>query len=187
MRKRGYALAFSALFQTFCLAQSKCYFPDGSDSPEDVPCDPSAKYSACCRGVAGSYCMDTKFCREPNGKLSRGSCSDQNWLDPGCAKQCLGRFFVLLMLRLPISNTVLLRSQEASVEGFLSEPAPTRPTHSIAATMLKAVVIPEEVDSKFSPRIRKRGHHTTYSLNNLSPFSLSASRRQQGKSRVRPR
>lgn len=66
-------------------AQRNCWFPDGSTETQDVPCNANAEQSACCGPDA--FCLSNGLCMA-NGVLSRGSCTDRDWADPACAKEC---------------------------------------------------------------------------------------------------
>lgn len=71
--------------------QKRCYYPNGSEATIDYPCDPDAEDSACCAGGFGTVCLTNKLCRNPNGNVIRGSCTDKNWSSPECAHYCLGK------------------------------------------------------------------------------------------------
>jgi hypothetical protein len=71
-------------------ATAKCYYPNGAEAEDDLPCDADAENSVCCNGSAGSICLSNKLCSGPNGNILRGSCTDKDWLAPECASLCLG-------------------------------------------------------------------------------------------------
>ena len=68
-----------------------CYFPDGSVSPQDIPCHsffPAGGASACCG--AADVCLNNKLCLAQTGGelISRGSCTDQTWQSLECPQIC---------------------------------------------------------------------------------------------------
>lgn len=78
------------LLEPCSAADKKCYYPDGSSSSTDFPCDPSAKQSPCCGGGIGNACLSNRLCQGSDGNIIRGSCTDQDWTSPQCANFCLG-------------------------------------------------------------------------------------------------
>ncbi|CAP60116.1 uncharacterized protein PODANS_1_4320 [Podospora anserina S mat+] len=93
MMKRG-NLQFT-LFFLYCIdrctAVNKCYYPGGGESLDDAPCDPDAEVSVCCgRFSSGGGCLSNKLCMGIDGRMSRGSCTDKNWLSPECPNFCTG-------------------------------------------------------------------------------------------------
>ncbi|KAK4658753.1 hypothetical protein QC762_104320 [Podospora pseudocomata] len=72
-----------------CTAVNKCYYPGGGESLDDAPCDPDAEVSVCCgRFSSGGGCLSNKLCMGIDGRMSRGSCTDKNWLSPECPNFC---------------------------------------------------------------------------------------------------
>ena len=88
------ALFFIPFLLSSVLAVDKtCYFPDGTVSPEDVPCNPNDDFSPCCGHQAdgtSAFCLSNGLCMG-NFKLSRGSCTDKGWSNINCAQQCQTR------------------------------------------------------------------------------------------------
>lgn len=73
----------------------KCYYPNGNEAKDNIPCDPDAEVSACC-GVAdinGHACLTNTLCLGGNGKIIRGTCTDKSWNSPDCPQWCMGRRF----------------------------------------------------------------------------------------------
>ncbi|KAG4433142.1 hypothetical protein IFR05_011384 [Cadophora sp. M221] len=81
-------LAFTSIFIEICLAasaSSSCYYPSGILAP-DVPCDTSTTgHSACCG--KGASCLSSGLCFN-EGVISRGSCTDSDFVDGKCAEYC---------------------------------------------------------------------------------------------------
>lgn len=88
MRKPLLLFAHLAILRG-CLG--KCYYPDGTPAPGDIPCDPDAENSACCSAKSGDAfgCLANKLCRMPSGRNVRGSCTDPTWMSPECPKFCM--------------------------------------------------------------------------------------------------
>jgi hypothetical protein len=68
-----------------------CWFPDrlttgASTVPEFVPCDPSARQSACC--AVGESCVGEGLCYSDMGTIYRGGCTDKTWADKACSPFC---------------------------------------------------------------------------------------------------
>ena len=68
-----------------------CYFPDGSVSPHDSPCQSSSmgdRPSACCDPA--DTCLNNGLCLAQWGGevISRGSCTDRSWQSPACSQYC---------------------------------------------------------------------------------------------------
>ncbi|KAK4235537.1 hypothetical protein C8A03DRAFT_46341 [Achaetomium macrosporum] len=89
MRSLGRVISLLGFFHV-CLAENKCYYPNGVESDVDFPCDPNAEQSPCCGGGFGYTCLTNKLCRGPDGNLIRGSCTARDWSAPECAHYCLG-------------------------------------------------------------------------------------------------
>jgi hypothetical protein len=85
-----------SLLCTRVFAVAECYYPDGTQAVDDMPCDSEAEESACCGGGFGSVCLSNKLCQSPDEGLIRGSCTSENWSSPECAQYCLGRSLPLL-------------------------------------------------------------------------------------------
>jgi len=92
MRKPLLLLAHLAILRG-CLG--KCYYPDGTLAPGDIPCDPDAENSSCCSAKSGDAfgCLANKLCRMPSGRNVRGSCTDPTWMSPDCPKFCTSTSF----------------------------------------------------------------------------------------------
>ncbi|KAK4233536.1 hypothetical protein C8A03DRAFT_19408 [Achaetomium macrosporum] len=78
-------------------SQSQCYFPSGTESSGDVPCDPSAEVSMCC--PTREACLSSGLCANagtgPSEGISyaRGTCTDQSWRSDICPQRCrISRF-----------------------------------------------------------------------------------------------
>ncbi|KAK4181260.1 hypothetical protein QBC36DRAFT_227644 [Triangularia setosa] len=70
-------------------AINKCYYPGGGEALDDVPCDPDAEVSVCCgRSTSGGGCLSNKLCMGTDGRMSRGSCTDNTWMSPECPNFC---------------------------------------------------------------------------------------------------
>ena len=75
-----------------------CWWPNGQTNgatrknpqadPFFVPCDPSARHSACC--ALGESCTENGLCYSGSGGIYRGACTDSTWQDSACAKVCRG-------------------------------------------------------------------------------------------------
>ncbi|KAI1269832.1 hypothetical protein F5Y18DRAFT_371754 [Xylariaceae sp. FL1019] len=86
--------AFVLLF-LFRLAESICYYPDGTVAPQDTPCDDDSSESTCCG--QGYACLSNHICqatgeeRHKNGatEFVRGSCTDKNWRSGSCPAFCV--------------------------------------------------------------------------------------------------
>ena len=69
---------------------SQCYFPDGSVSPLDKPCNLKARHSSCCR--PNDICLDNGYCLGGNDAgpnvLVRTTCTDSTFNDRSCAQFC---------------------------------------------------------------------------------------------------
>ena len=67
-----------------------CYYPDGSPSPLDTPCNATAPASHCCSNHAS--CLSTGYCLGgydgSPAALTRGSCTDPNFHSGACAQHC---------------------------------------------------------------------------------------------------
>ncbi|KAH6605409.1 hypothetical protein Trco_007116, partial [Trichoderma cornu-damae] len=89
MKTPVFIYALAQLLSVPCSATlGKCYYPDGSPSLSDFPCDPNAKNSPCCGGP-GTVCLSNGLCQGSGENVIRGSCSDQSWTSPLCANYCL--------------------------------------------------------------------------------------------------
>jgi hypothetical protein len=73
-------------------ADKRCYFPDGSGTSDNYPCDPDAEDSVCCGGARGSYCMSNKLCGNGDGNTIRGACTDPDWRTGECPFFCMSEF-----------------------------------------------------------------------------------------------
>lgn len=88
----GFRLNTACFFHvggTTAMNLKKCYNADGSLS-SDIPCDPNANASACCRvhdARGASKCAFNLFCLDPSDALVPGTCTDHGWLtssNPAC-------------------------------------------------------------------------------------------------------
>jgi hypothetical protein len=68
-------------------ASAQCHSPDGTISPLDQPCYPSASESFCC--PPSSICSGNKLCILPGGQALRGSCTDPSFSSVACPNFCL--------------------------------------------------------------------------------------------------
>ena len=73
------------------MANTKCYYPDGSISTGDIPCNSAAagnSVSACCG--QSDICLDNGLCfvQESSPTVARGSCTDETWQSLQCAQYC---------------------------------------------------------------------------------------------------
>ena len=66
----------------------QCYFPDGTTTTPDIPCNQSAidagGHSPCCNEL--NMCLDNGLCFG-GGVVSRGSCTDSSWGED-CPQYC---------------------------------------------------------------------------------------------------
>ena len=72
-------------------AAQTCYFPDGSEAPDDTPCHSASAGSGaspCCKSTA--VCLDNTLCLSQIGweDISRGTCTDRTWQSPECPQYC---------------------------------------------------------------------------------------------------
>jgi hypothetical protein len=81
-------LAWTWLCANAC-AQT-CYFPNGDEAPDDIPCDPSGATTVACCGRE-SLCTQNNLCYTA-GRFGRGTCTDKSWNDGRCtgAQECNG-------------------------------------------------------------------------------------------------
>ena len=68
-----------------------CYFLDGSEATDDIPCEsPSIndRVSACCNSK--DICLENHLCLEQVGgpMISRGSCTDETWQSQNFSQYC---------------------------------------------------------------------------------------------------
>ncbi|KAK0748055.1 hypothetical protein B0T21DRAFT_379975 [Apiosordaria backusii] len=86
-----HSLSLLLCYISSCRAANKCYYPGGGESLDDVPCDPDAEVNVCCgRSTSGGGCLSNKLCMGTDGRMSRGSCTDKDWLSPECPNFCTG-------------------------------------------------------------------------------------------------
>ena len=83
-----------------------CYFPDGTPTGTDVPCDGDAEDSFCC--FTGQACLSNKICGAFHTNTTgtslvyaRGTCTDPTWNSPACPKFCLDGESTLRPVPLP--------------------------------------------------------------------------------------
>lgn len=85
------------LFHLIACAVSICYYPDGSISPQDLPCSDNSDASTCCGPgyacLSNNICMATGLVPEVQGvtisKYTRGSCTDKAWRSVNCPSFCV--------------------------------------------------------------------------------------------------
>ncbi|KAI1127919.1 hypothetical protein F5Y10DRAFT_241722 [Nemania abortiva] len=84
-----FELVFSFLFAPGVSGSDRtCYFPDGSEDTNSVPCT-SDVYTHCCGTV--DICLSNGYCLNAHQPyaLSRGSCTDSSW-GSNCSSHCHG-------------------------------------------------------------------------------------------------
>lgn len=70
-------ILFSSTFISY--ASTTCFYPNGTESPGDLPCDPSASSSACC-GTGWTYALN-RVCQDlSSDRIIRATYTDQKWL-----------------------------------------------------------------------------------------------------------
>ena len=82
-------------------ATSICYYPDGSNAPNDTPCTEETTESSCCGqgyaclGIESQYflCQATgsEINKTDSTSLVRGSCTDQSWRSGNCPSVCVNQ------------------------------------------------------------------------------------------------
>lgn len=77
--------AFVALLLMLPSVLATCYYPNGTESPDDDISCPNSK--ACCPKDA--FCLSNGLCWSSLNFLLRASCTDQSWTSPDCARYCL--------------------------------------------------------------------------------------------------
>ncbi|KAI1339223.1 hypothetical protein F5Y15DRAFT_383481 [Xylariaceae sp. FL0016] len=93
MRRLG--LFLFALLSFIASVKPICYYPDGSVSPQDTPCDDESAESTCCG--QGYACLSNNICQatgeeiQKNGasEFVRGSCTDPDWRSGSCPSFCV--------------------------------------------------------------------------------------------------
>ncbi len=68
---------------------SQCYYPDGSVSQGDAPCEPDQDVSWCCG--ATYECTSNQLCAvffDGAWEFNRGTCTDSTWSDDNCPRFC---------------------------------------------------------------------------------------------------
>lgn len=73
-----------------------CYYPNGTVTPNDIPCSDGEEVSMCC--LAGSYCLSNQLCQLPDNEVwttdglntpyARGSCTLESWNSTNCPLFC---------------------------------------------------------------------------------------------------
>lgn len=96
-------LIFFSFFAFLPAISAICYYPDGSTSPQDVPCSDTIGPSNCC---GPEYeCLSNKICRKThtnpdnsfaNFTYGRGACTDQTWRASQCPSFCLTQWSGML-------------------------------------------------------------------------------------------
>lgn len=87
----------AATFQSVS-GEAACYYPNGDLNPDDVPCNPSTDFSACCG--RGWTCLSNGVCMLGQdssvgsisrvGSTYRTSCTDRTWNSTECPTFCKG-------------------------------------------------------------------------------------------------
>ncbi|KAF7187270.1 hypothetical protein HII31_11358 [Pseudocercospora fuligena] len=133
----------------FCLSltlvhgQQKCYYPDGTLSMTDSPCNSTAEFSACCRSSA--YCLSNGLCLD-NGILNRESCTDKSWTSNSCPQYCKSGDSNRASPLMPCTNTTFTcglypNDCAASATTFeLKDLRPSEPLHSTTHNASSPVV-----------------------------------------------
>jgi len=76
-------------------AHAICYYPDGTTTLSDVPCNSGSEASFCCG--YGFACLSNKICmatsltihRNDTQTYVRGSCTDESWRSGNCPNFCV--------------------------------------------------------------------------------------------------
>ncbi|KAK6844144.1 hypothetical protein PG995_014254 [Apiospora arundinis] len=76
-------------------ASAICYFPDGSVSAQDTPCDDASAEATCCG--QGYVCLSNHICKASGDEIQRpgaslyvrGSCTDKLWRSSSCPNFCV--------------------------------------------------------------------------------------------------
>ncbi|KAI9669568.1 MAG: hypothetical protein M1817_004611 [Caeruleum heppii] len=90
---RRHATLLAALLLAVSTVDAMCFFPNGSRSVLDVPCNPGQQDSVCC--YSQEACLSNKLCKVaptplfPAVRYNRGTCTDQNWRSAECPNFCL--------------------------------------------------------------------------------------------------
>lgn len=79
----------------FPSAHSICYYPDGTVSSQDTPCQDESEQSTCCG--QGYACLSNNICIATGDEIEkpgastyvRGSCTDKNWRSSSCPSFCI--------------------------------------------------------------------------------------------------
>ncbi|KAK8129417.1 hypothetical protein PG999_001797 [Apiospora kogelbergensis] len=79
----------------FSHASSICYYPDGSVSAQDTPCDDASAEATCCG--QGYACLSNHICKATGDEIQRpgaslyvrGSCTDKLWRSSSCPNFCV--------------------------------------------------------------------------------------------------
>jgi hypothetical protein len=97
MRTPFLLLSLSLLTHAQGPYEGSCYFPNGTYTPDQHPCDPYAFTSLCC--PTGWTCFSNRLCiitsastattDDPVGTTIRGTCTDFHWNGPTCGDFCL--------------------------------------------------------------------------------------------------
>jgi hypothetical protein len=89
-------------------ATMPCFYPNGIEATGDSPCNTDTEVSFCCGSSTNSFCYNNLLCQDGEGRVVRGSCTDDTWTDPACPQYCLSKSKSLIWSQ---SNTLLaLRS-----------------------------------------------------------------------------
>ena len=74
------------------LVSATCYYPDGTEGSELVPCNVDAEVSHCCR--AGDICLSNRLCFSSGlGAVIRRGCTSQDWNSTACPGICIDDVF----------------------------------------------------------------------------------------------
>lgn len=63
-------------------SSSTCYWPDGSNANDYIPCNSTASASACCS--PNDACTTFGWCLGASGMTYRGGCTTKGWNSPAC-------------------------------------------------------------------------------------------------------
>ncbi|EME87833.1 uncharacterized protein MYCFIDRAFT_209624 [Pseudocercospora fijiensis CIRAD86] len=132
--KRQFGITVFCLSIRLISGQPKCYYPDGTLSTTDSPCNNSAEFSACCKSSA--YCLSNGLCLE-NGILNRESCTDQSWTSSSCPQYCKNEASNKPCPLMPCTNTTFtcgLYPNDCAASGTTFEIKDLRPTAPLHPT-----------------------------------------------------
>ena len=90
LQRSHLVVAISLLTVRLAMAQT-CYFPNGTSSPDFIPCDTGGEHSACCTPT--DECLTNGLCRPStadslSNEFWRDLCTDPTWESDACPKYC---------------------------------------------------------------------------------------------------